>query len=74
MDSQQQQVQVRSQPPQRAPQASFYYEVLVAPQAVTLRRFSAPKGQPRELIPMHLTREVAMRLVQDIGEAGDLQY
>jgi len=71
VDTDQPLVQARSQPPtQDAQRNSSYYELLVAPQVMTLLRFSAPRGEPRRTIAMHLTREVLSRLLQDMASAA----
>jgi hypothetical protein len=70
VDTEQPLVQARSQPPTHdAERNSCYYELLVAPQVITLLRFSAPRGGPRSPTTMHLTREVLSRLLQDIADA-----
>ena len=71
VDADQPLIQARSQPPtQDAQKNSTYYELLVAPQTITLRRFSAPRGEPRHPTAMHLTREVLCRLLQDMAAAS----
>jgi hypothetical protein len=63
------QLQIRSDPPTRHPQASVYFEAVVDSSGVALRRYSAPPGTPRQVIAMQLTREVLGRLVGDLAEA-----
>lgn len=63
-------LQIRSYPPTRQPQATSYYEALVSSSGVTLRRYSAPPGAPRQPAPMHVTREILERLVSDLSESS----
>lgn len=63
-------VLVRSNPPDRSASATRYYEMLLSAQAngtFALKRYQAESGQPgRQLVEMHLTREVLTRLVGDL--------
>ena len=59
-------VQMRSDPPHREQEDYVYYELLVHPGRVTLRRFRKEKRQPREAVNAHLTREVLVRLAADL--------
>jgi hypothetical protein len=71
VDTDQPLVQARSQPPSRdAQRISSYYELLVAPQVITMLRFSAPRGESRQAVAMYLTREVLSRLLQDMADAA----
>lgn len=64
-------VQLRSNPPEATPQGRGYYELLVSRQgAVTLKRYFCEPGQPRTAVPAHLTRQVLLRLVDDLSECA----
>jgi hypothetical protein len=71
IDDQQRHVQARSQPPQREPEGAKFYELLLATESLTLKRFSAPRGQSRRVIAMPLTREITGRLAQDLADAAE---
>ena len=61
-------VQLRSNPPQQGDGASSYYELLVKKGGeISLRRYAKHKGQPRQVSPAHITREVLLRLVGDFS-------
>jgi len=59
-------IQMRSDPPHREQEDWIYYELLVHPGRVTLRRFRKEKHQPREAVSAFLTREVLVRLAKDL--------
>ncbi|HUS39445.1 MAG: hypothetical protein WBF93_01830 [Pirellulales bacterium] len=59
-------VQMRSDPPHRERDGNVYYELLVRPGEVTLRRYRTEQRQPREAVAAHLTREVLVRLADDL--------
>ncbi|NIL97444.1 MAG: hypothetical protein GTO53_07475 [Planctomycetales bacterium] len=59
-------VQMRSDPPHREQDDYVYYELLVQPERVSLRRFRKEKQQPRHPVNAHLTREVLIRLASDL--------
>jgi hypothetical protein len=63
-------LQIRSYPPTQLPQATSYYEALVSSSGITLRRYSAPPGTPRQAIPMQVTRETLARLVTDLADSA----
>jgi hypothetical protein len=68
VDAEQCVVQLRSNPPQQGDGASSYYELLVRRGGeISLRRYTKQKGQPREISPAHVTREVLLRLVSDFS-------
>ncbi len=61
-------VQLRSIPPQRDEDRTTYYELLAARGGVfSLRRYEACSGQPRQIVPADVTREVFLRLADDFG-------
>lgn len=63
-------VQLRSNPPQRDDDGSSYYELLVRRGgAIALCRYQKVPGQPRQIIPAHLTRQVFERLADDFVDA-----
>lgn len=64
-------VQLRSDPPQKTPDRTTYYELLVAKRGeLILTRYSRPAGQVREVIPAQVTREVLLRLAGDLAAAA----
>ncbi|HEX3726104.1 MAG TPA: hypothetical protein VHV08_07665, partial [Pirellulales bacterium] len=64
-------VQMRSSPPQREPDRTTYYELLVDRGGrISLSRYARPRGQTRELIPAQVTREVLLRLASDFSAAA----
>lgn len=68
VDREQSVIQMRSKPPQKDDTGSTYYELLVRRGGdVTLRRYRKSPGQPREIIPAQVTREVFLRLVADFA-------
>ena len=59
-------VQLRSNPPQKDEDGSSYYELLVRRGGeLTLCRYQKAPGQPRQIVPAHLTRQVFERLADD---------
>jgi hypothetical protein len=65
-DSESVSIQMRSSPPQVGDDGRSYYELLVRRGGeVTLRRYHKAAGQPRQVIPAHVTREVLGRLADD---------
>ena len=68
VDAEQSTIQLRSNPPQRGEGQSSYYELLVRRGGeINLRRYSQEKGQPRQVVPASVTREVLLRLVGDFS-------
>ena len=68
VDTEQCVVQLRSNPPQKGDGQSSYYELLVHKGGqISLRRYTKPKGQPREVSTAHVTREVLLRLIGDFS-------
>jgi hypothetical protein len=64
-------VQLRSNPPQKTPDRTTYYELLVAKRGeLMLTRYARPAGQAREIIPAQVTREVLLRLAGDLASAA----
>jgi len=61
-------LQIRSSPPTQLPHTTSYYEAFVNAQGISLRRYAAPSGAGRQMIPMHLTREILARLVEDLAD------
>jgi hypothetical protein len=68
VDTEQCIVQLRSSPPQQGDGQSSYYELLVRKGGeISLRRYAKLKGQPRQISPAQVTREVLLRLVGDVS-------
>jgi hypothetical protein len=68
VDAQQCIVQLRSNPPQQGDGQSSYYELLVKKGGeISLRRYTKLKGQPRQVSPAQVTREVLLRLIGDFS-------
>jgi len=67
---------IRSTKPSQLPQGTQYYEFQLKPQShqsVTLQRYRAVAGQPgRQPVPMQLTHEVLVKLVQDLLDTAPL--
>ncbi len=62
--------QLRSNPPQKDETATRYYELTVQEGGtVALRRFEKEVSQPRKAISANFTREVLLRLVDDLSES-----
>lgn len=67
VDPQQCTVQLRSSPPQQGDDSTSYYELLVKRTGdVSLCRYRAKPGSLRERVPAHVTREVLLRLADDL--------
>ena len=63
-------VQCRSNPPQQGEDGRSYYELLVRKGGdILLCRYLKPAGQPRQVVPAQVTREVLARLGEDCGAA-----
>ncbi len=63
-------VQMRSSPPRKGDDGSTYYELTVRRGgALALCRYRKSPGQPREVIPAQVTREVLMHLINDFVAA-----
>ena len=61
-------VQMRSSPPHKETDRTSYYELLVSRSGeLSLCRYTRTVGQPREIIPAQVTREVLARLVADFA-------
>lgn len=61
-------VQIRSNPPRKADDATSYYELQVRGGGViSLCRFEKTSGEPRRAIPIEITREVLRQLVDDVA-------
>ncbi|MDZ4821578.1 MAG: hypothetical protein SGJ20_21670 [Planctomycetota bacterium] len=68
VDSQNVVVQMRSNPPQKNDDGTFYYELNVRQGGVlSLRRFHKVAGSPRATVAAEVTREVFLRLVDDFS-------
>jgi hypothetical protein len=64
-------VQLRSNPPHRDDDRTSYYELLVRrPGTISLMRYGKQTGEARQPIPAHVTREVLLRLVDDLSHAS----
>jgi hypothetical protein len=70
-DAEQGVVQLRSDPPSREEQRGRSYYELLTRRGGSLRlcRFCKHPGQPRQVIPAQVTREVLQRLAQDLVNA-----
>ncbi len=67
-DAEQCVVQLRSNPPERDEDRTSYYELVVKRGgSLSLCRFVKRPGSARETVPMHLTREVFLRLIGDFS-------
>ncbi len=62
--------QIRSDPPAIDAQTRRYFELLVQPNEISLRRYEKTPGQPRRVIPAALTRDVVQRLATDFANAA----
>ncbi|MCE9526892.1 MAG: hypothetical protein K8R36_12645 [Planctomycetales bacterium] len=63
-------VQCRSNPPQQGEDGRSYYELLVRKGGdIVLCRYLKQSGQPRQVIPSQVTREVLSRLGEDFVTA-----
>ena len=73
VDREAEQVLLRSTPPDRQPDATSYYEVVLrTPGTLALRRYRAIPGQSgRDTVDVHLTLEVLRKLVGDLVKAAD---
>jgi len=68
VDSQQCVVQLRSTPPSKDDGATTYYELLVRRGGLlSLCRFAKQSGSERKIVPAAVTREVFLRLADDLG-------
>ncbi len=64
-------VQMRSNPPQKGDDGTTYYELLVnRAGTLNLCRYRRPAGQLRTLVPANVTREVLLRLADDLSAVG----
>jgi len=64
-------IQIRSSQPTTRDGAHHYYEMMVKPQGVSIHRYRAPAGQPRQSEEMQLTRESFQRLCEDLDHAAE---
>lgn len=72
LDPAEQELLVRSTPPDRQPDRIQYYEIRLHPGALHLRRYRATPHQPgREPIDVQLTFEVLQKLVDDLVTAAN---
>jgi hypothetical protein len=63
-------VQMRSNPPQKDDDGTHYYELFVRKGgSISLCRYQAQTGAPRQLVPAILTQEVLVRLAGDFDAA-----
>lgn len=73
IDDQNQQALIRSTPPAQLPTGTKYYEIILKSKSggrFSLKRFSAVKGHPgRTPVPMQLTHEVLLKLVDDLVDS-----
>ena len=68
LDSQGCVVQMRSTPPHKDADRTSYYELLVARTGeLSLVRYTRAAGEPRDVIPAQVTREVLTRLASDFA-------
>jgi hypothetical protein len=67
-------IQLRSLPPQKDPDGTRYYELIVRRGGqLSLRRYHKIDQNPREVIPATVTNEVLLRLVGDLLGAVDVR-
>ena len=59
-------VQMRSMPPRDDVDARCYFEVQAGRQGISLRRFRKVPGEPRQMMPATLTRDVFFRVCSDL--------
>ena len=59
-------IQMRSNPPEKDDDGSKYYELVVGRDETRLSRYHKSAGQPRQMVPATITREVMVRLATDI--------
>ncbi len=70
VDRQSTTIQMRSDPPNSENRSSrSYYELTTSPKGLRLLRFQKKRGSPRHTVPMTFTREVLIRLVNDMVSA-----
>lgn len=62
-------VQLRSNPPQKDDDGTRYYELLVRRDGLALCRYGKTIGNPRQMVPANVTREVLFRLASDFVAA-----
>ena len=71
VDSEQCAIQMRSNPPQKDDNLTTYYELVVKRGGlISLCRFQKQPGEVRHIVPAQVTREVFLRLVDDMSKAG----
>jgi hypothetical protein len=59
-------VQLRSRPPHKSEDGTYYYELMVRRGGdITLSRYCQRPGQMRQIVPAQVTREVLVRLADD---------
>jgi len=63
-------VQMRSNPPTQDDDGTKYYELVVCRSEISLCRFAKTPGQPRQVVPASVTREVFERLAEDFVAAA----
>lgn len=64
-------LQMRSSPPHKDDDGTRYYELLVERGGqVSLCRYQKQPGQPRQRVSAHVTREVLLRLADDLAAAA----
>ncbi len=59
-------VQMRSMPPRDEAAGRCYFEVRAGRQGISLRRFRKVPGEPRQMIPATLSRDVFFRVCSDL--------
>ncbi len=65
-------VQMRSRAPRENEHGPSYYELIARRGGeILLQRYQKPAGQPREAIPVTVTREVLIRLCEDFEKAAE---
>ena len=70
IDAEQCVVQMRSVPPHKDDDGTSYYELLVRRGGeLSLRRYKKTRGDLRQPVAAHVTREVFLRLVEDFSAA-----
>ena len=66
VDTQLPAVQMRSDPPEVEDHERRYYELTAHRSGIQVRRYRKTSGEPRQVIPAQVTREVLARLISDM--------
>ena len=73
VDATNQQILIRSTPPDKTGHCTRFYEIMLAAHAggnFSLRRYESQQGQPgRTAVDIHMTHEVLLKLVHDVVDS-----